>query len=219
MVTDHSKLILQHADDGCLSRRKFITKSTMFGVVAVAAPTLLIPKRCHSPMVAADILTVPAPAVAPQPVIVEDRMISMYNIHTGEHLKNCLFWSEGQYNPQALREFRHFFRDHRTNDEIDVDPSLLRLLHQLSEKLETTEAFHLISGYRSSKSNKSLRQQSCGVAENSQHIYGKAADIAVPGRTMKQLQAAAKSLKSGGVGRYAQFVHVDTGRIRYWGPA
>ena len=56
-------------------------------------------------------------------------------------------------------------------------------------------------------------------AKNSQHLCGKAADIMIPERTMKQVQQAAKSLRAGGVGRYSQFVHVDTGHVRYWGPA
>lgn len=95
----------------------------------------------------------------------------------------------------------------------------MHLLHNIWHKTESTEVIHLISGYRSPQSNALLSKKSCGVAKNSQHLCGKAADIMIPGRTMKQIQQIAKSLKVGGVGRYKDFVHVDTGRVRYWGPA
>jgi uncharacterized protein YcbK (DUF882 family) len=47
---------------------------------------------------------------------------------------------------------------------------------------------------------------------------GKAIDIRLPGTDLRNLQKAAMSLKGGGVGYYAssQFVHMDTGRVRYW---
>jgi uncharacterized protein YcbK (DUF882 family) len=63
-----------------------------------------------------------------------------------------------------------------------------------------------------------LRKSSSGVAKRSLHMSGKAIDIRVPGRDVHQLQKAALSLKSGGVGLYtkSRFVHVDTGRVRSW---
>jgi uncharacterized protein YcbK (DUF882 family) len=112
------------------------------------------------------------------------------------------------------------FRDHRTNQIHSIDKQLLDLLTQISHKMETHEPFQLISGYRSLKTNHSLREKgSGGVAKNSQHTLGKAADIYLPNRTMKQLKNAAQSLKVGGVGCYSQFVHIDTGRVRSWGKA
>jgi uncharacterized protein YcbK (DUF882 family) len=49
-------------------------------------------------------------------------------------------------------------------------------------------------------------------------MVGKAADIRVPGVKLDTLRAAARSLQLGGVGFYpsSNFVHVDTGRVRYW---
>jgi uncharacterized protein YcbK (DUF882 family) len=57
-----------------------------------------------------------------------------------------------------------------------------------------------------------------GVASRSLHMVGKAADIRVPGVKLDTLRAAARSLQLGGVGFYpsSNFVHVDTGRVRYW---
>ena len=47
---------------------------------------------------------------------------------------------------------------------------------------------------------------------------GKAIDINLPGVELSRLRRAALSLKAGGVGYYPGdgFVHVDTGRVRFW---
>jgi uncharacterized protein YcbK (DUF882 family) len=57
-----------------------------------------------------------------------------------------------------------------------------------------------------------------GVASGSLHQVGKAIDIRVPGVKLNHLREAARSLELGGVGYYpaSDFVHVDTGRVRYW---
>lgn len=192
-----------------LNRRSFLKLAGAAGFSIVAAPTLLIPKSINkverNPL-----------SLRPSPKK-EDLFLSFYNRHTGECLNKCAFWTEGAYNLQALKEIDRLFRDHRTQTIHEIDRNLLHILHKIQKCLESVEPFHLISGYRSPQSNKMLTARSRGVAKNSQHIYGKAADIYVPGRTLRQVQAAAKSLKAGGVGRYTHFVHVDTGRVRYWG--
>lgn len=145
-----------------------------------------------------------------------EKMISFYNTHTGEFLKKCVFWADGQPLQEGLAQINHLFRDHRTHEIHMIDPKLIDLLHQISGHLETTEPIHLISGYRSPRTNRSLRQSSGGVAKNSQHLYGKAADIYIPGKSLHHIQKAAISLNQGGVGRYAKFVHLDTARPRSW---
>ncbi len=182
-----------------IERRQFLRGMASLGLVVATTPALALSGSASVPTF--------------------EKKLSFYNTHTGETLKNCLFWTDGQLNPQALAELRYHFRDHRTNQEYDIDPDLIHLIHAIQHKTDSTQPIHLISGYRSPKTNAALRSKSCGVASNSQHLCGKAADIMIPNRTMRQVQQAAKSLKAGGVGRYAQFVHVDTGRVRYWGPA
>ena len=146
----------------------------------------------------------------------KEKHLSFYNCHTGEKLKKCVFWAEGVYNSQALREINRFFRDHRTQDIIAIDVNLLQLLHEVAKKLETHEPIHLISGYRSAKTNKKLCQLSQGVAKKSEHMTGKAADIFIPGRLLRHVKRTAQSFKKGGVGLYSNFVHMDTGRVRFW---
>jgi uncharacterized protein YcbK (DUF882 family) len=47
-----------------------------------------------------------------------------------------------------------------------------------------------------------------------------AVDLRVPGRPLPRIRAAAVALRRGGVGYYPEsdFVHLDTGRVRAWGP-
>jgi uncharacterized protein YcbK (DUF882 family) len=49
-------------------------------------------------------------------------------------------------------------------------------------------------------------------------MYGKAIDIRIPGYSTRQLRNVARKMKTGGVGYYpkSNFIHIDTGRVRYW---
>ncbi|MDH5592439.1 MAG: DUF882 domain-containing protein, partial [Gammaproteobacteria bacterium] len=110
-------------------------------------------------------------------------------------------------------------RDHRTGDIIDIDPTLVDLLNILHHKMNGRKPFHVISGYRSPKTNESLRKQTSGVAKKSFHMQGRAIDIRLPGRELTALRKAAINLQAGGVGFYpkSDFIHIDTGRVRHWG--
>ena len=109
-------------------------------------------------------------------------------------------------------------RDYRTGEVMRMDPKLMDILYVLRGKLDSAAPFQLISGYRSPKTNAMLRQRSGGVAKHSLHMEGRAADVYLPDRDLKVLRRAALSLKAGGVGYYPKpgFVHVDTGRVRFW---
>lgn len=147
-----------------------------------------------------------------------ERTLSFYNLHTGEQLKKAVFWVEGRYIPESLDEINYLLRDYRTGEVEPIDPNLLSLLYKLKAQLPTSTPFHVISGYRSPQTNSRLRQNGGGVAKNSLHMMGKAIDIRVPGCDLSVLRKTALALKSGGVGYYpsSDFVHVDTGRVRWW---
>jgi uncharacterized protein YcbK (DUF882 family) len=109
-------------------------------------------------------------------------------------------------------------RDHRSDEVSPIDTRLLDLLHTLSDKLDTTSQFHVISGYRSPATNAKLAEKSNGVARHSLHMDGLAIDIRLPGRELADVRRAAIALRSGGVGYYpgSNFVHMDVGRVRTW---
>lgn len=146
-----------------------------------------------------------------------ERELGFYNAHTGERL-SVVYWAEGDYQQAPLREIDHLLRDHRTGDVLAIDRNLLDLLHRIRVELATNEPFHVISGYRSPKTNATLRAQGRGVGRRSLHMQGKAIDIFVPGREVSALRRTARALQAGGVGYYPKsgFVHVDVGRVRYW---
>lgn len=146
-----------------------------------------------------------------------ERTLSFYNTHTSEKLTST-YWADGLYLVDNLKEISWILRDFRTNEEYAMDTKLLDALHELQCKVECTRPFHIISGYRSLKTNSMLSGKSSGVARRSMHTRGKAIDIRIPRFDTKQLHKAALSLKAGGVGYYSKsnFVHVDTGRVRTW---
>ena len=165
-----------------------------------------------------------AAAILPRPVFgssgnlpIAEKSLSFYNIHTAEKLKT-VYWAEGNYLADSLREINYVLRDPRNNEIHDIDTRLLDLLFAIRQEIETNQPFHVISGYRSADTNAFLRAHTKGVAENSLHLVGKAIDIRSPGKDLRSLHKVAMTLKGGGVGYYpkSDFVHVDIGRVRYW---
>jgi uncharacterized protein YcbK (DUF882 family) len=145
------------------------------------------------------------------------RKLAFYNLHTGEAF-TATYWAGGHYIADQLRSIDRVLRDFRTGDIAPIDPDSLDLLHLLQRKLESNQQFHVISGYRSPKTNDMLHRASDGVASNSLHTVGKAIDIRIPGRSLADVRREALALRSGGVGYYpkSDFVHVDVGRVRSW---
>ncbi|HEX8603313.1 MAG TPA: DUF882 domain-containing protein [Pseudoduganella sp.] len=146
-----------------------------------------------------------------------ERILRFHNTHTGESLKS-VFWAEGQFIPDALQDINRLLRDHRSNTIATIDPELLLLVQKVSAQFGSNNIVHIISGYRSPETNAKLAAASGGVAKHSMHLEGKAMDLRIPGKDLKQVHKAALALKGGGVGYYhdSQFVHMDTGRVRHW---
>lgn len=146
-----------------------------------------------------------------------DRGLSFYNTHTGESAA-VEYCRAGCLVPPSLEKINRLLRDHRTGDIKDIDVRLLDLLHALAARAGAKRPYHVISGYRSPRTNALLRANGRGVAERSLHLLGRAVDIRVPGLELRDLYRAAVSLRGGGVGLYPEsdFVHVDIGRVRTW---
>lgn len=146
-----------------------------------------------------------------------DRSLALYNLHTGETLKTT-FWQDGQYVDESLHDINHFMRDFRQNEVKSIDTKLIDLLFDIKTDLDSSKPIHVISGYRSPKTNKLLKKQGRKVATRSMHLHGKAVDIYLPDRKLSEVKKVATSAKIGGVGYYpkSSFVHLDTGRVRYW---
>ncbi len=147
-----------------------------------------------------------------------ERRLSLYNTHTSEKI-NTVYWADGRYVAEGLQDVNKILRDWRTGDVAPIDRGLLDLLTHLRGVTDAgNKQIHIISGYRSPHTNAALASKSKGVAKKSLHQLGQAIDIRIPGIDLGHLRKAALSLKEGGVGYYPaqDFVHVDTGRVRFW---
>lgn len=193
-------------------RRRFLQVGA--AAVAVAA----IPTRLKAVTPAeATAASAPAAKAAPAAPV---RALAFFHTHTAERM-DVAYAVGGQYQAEALAKLNHLLRDFRTGHKHPIDPKLFDLLHDLTVELGNEEPFHVISGYRSPLTNSMLRARGgahTGVATRSLHMVGKAIDVRVPDVKLKTLRDAAADLKRGGVGYYpgSNFVHVDTGRVRYW---
>jgi len=146
------------------------------------------------------------------------RKISMRSPRTGETMET-VYWIEGEYIKPALKEINHFMRDWREGSSIRMDQRNLDIIAASYRLLETDEPYTMLSGYRSPNTNAMLRRRSRGVARNSLHMKGMAADLRLNSRSVSQIALAGKACGSGGVGKYSRsnFVHLDCGAIRTWG--
>lgn len=145
------------------------------------------------------------------------RELRFFHTHTSERL--VVEYHDGRaYLGDALSTINRFLRDFRTEEVHAIDPGLLDLLHTLSAATETARPFEVISGYRSPQTNQMLRTRSEGVAAGSLHMQGMAIDIRLADVPLDSLRQAARAARAGGVGYYprSEFVHVDTGRVRFW---
>jgi len=188
----------QPVNDPCPDRRRFLR----FGVAATTA--LFVPQAFGN-------------VLAKLPVQ-QERKLSLLNLHTGERL-NATYWADGQYQASELEAINRILRDHRTGDVARMDKNLLDLLNVLHQQMDSKQAFQVISGYRSPKTNAALSKKSNGVARKSLHMQGKAIDIRLPDCQLSDLRKAAIDCQIGGVGYYqkSNFIHIDTGLIRHWG--
>jgi uncharacterized protein YcbK (DUF882 family) len=176
------------------ARRTLIRRAAV-----LCAPALLIPRRSLATVLRADAL-------------------AFVHTHTGETLS--VDWRvEGMPDPAALRRVDRLLRDTRSGDVHPIDPALLDQLQRVSRLLGTREPFQVISGFRSPRTNETLRRTGGGgVARASLHLEGRAIDVRLADVPLATLRDAALELGAGGVGYYARerFVHLDTGRVRTW---
>jgi hypothetical protein len=155
----------------------------------------------------------PQPAIAAGPVkpgATVHPITTLFNMWTHEALPLV----PGQ---SAEERFHPFLRDHFTNQATHMDVRLIDVLSQVARKFRA-DRIEVVSGYRSPKYNLMLRKKGHQVARTSQHMEGHAVDFRVRGVPTPVLLRYVRSLHRGGVGFYphSQFVHSDTGPIRFW---
>lgn len=130
-----------------------------------------------------------------------------------------IYWVDGHYIEDAVKEVNYFMRDWRTDSVRNMDLRTIDIMAASHNLLDVSEPYLLLSGYRTQETNAMLRSKSRNVARNSLHMKGQAADLRLSSRSVNQMAQAAAACHAGGVGRYSgsNFVHMDCGPIRNWG--
>lgn len=147
------------------------------------------------------------------------RVLRLRHHWTGEDLA-VTYKIGGDYVPGAMAEISHFLRDWRCNQATAMDPKLVDRLYELQVALGGRRTMRVISAYRSEGYNASLLRAGRTVDPDSQHMFGRAVDIFVPGMRLDELREVAEKTGHGGTGFYPfsgpRFIHVDTGPVRHW---
>ena len=132
---------------------------------------------------------------------------------------------DGKYIPSAMKKINYILRDWRRNEVIAISPRTIDLVWELHADLGSKRPVHIVSGYRSPKTNAFLKKIGRNVARKSQHMVGKAIDIYFPDVPTEKMRNSALVRQVGGVGYYRSgggptgFLHINSGRVRHWGPA
>lgn len=212
----------QRSKTTLVSRRQFLLRSTLGTAMLNSAGVRL------AATAAATLGTATAQAAVDEPSGVigaltkldpkAERRLNLYSLHTKEEL-NIVYFSQGAYIDANIQALNYLMRDRRANETTTMDVNLYDQLLLIQRNLGGEDPIHILSGYRTAETNAKLRRRSTGVAKNSLHMEGRAADFYIPGVPLRKLQKTALDLSAGGVGMYSNssFIHVDTGMVRNWG--
>lgn len=151
-----------------------------------------------------------------------ERSLSLISLHTGESL-DCTYWRDGKYLKSELGKLNVLLRDFRADKIAQIDTQVIDFLNVLSLAAMAVQGdtgpVQILSGYRTPETNAMLRSRSRGVASRSLHMSGRAIDFRIPSVDTRFLRDQALRTQLGGVGLYsrADFLHIDSGRVRTWG--
>ncbi len=141
--------------------------------------------------------------------------LRLTNAHTGETFDGAYRDDNGPIG-RVVQELCVFFRDFHCGAVTQMDVGVFDFLANVMGAVGATKAT-VLSAYRTPETNAMLARTMFGVAENSQHIYGRALDISLDAKLEPAMEAA-RAMRRGGVGWYphSNFIHIDTGPVRNW---
>jgi len=143
------------------------------------------------------------------------RHLALKNAHTGESFNGPYRDAFGPL-PSAVSDLAQFLRDFHVDKSGPVDIAVLDFLADVMVEAGQNGAT-VLSAYRTHETNERLKATTFGVAEHSQHLYGRAIDVTFD-RNLRRVEQAALAMKRGGVGWYpnSHFIHIDSGPTRSW---
>lgn len=181
-----------------MNRRNFL-KSAIIGTSALAFPNILLGKNVGR----------------------FTKSVSLYNKQTGESFSR-IYSENDKYDIDELVALSRFLRDVHTNEVYPIDINLVEYINKLQSISDRNYAFLANSGYRSMCTQRALLAiPNSGAALDSFHPKGMAIDISLHPKSridLHDLKERALILSEGGVGFYPNrgFLHLDSGKVRYW---
>jgi len=168
-------------------------------LLGIIAGTVVLPRFARA-----------VPAAPPGP-----QRIHLVNAHTNEVFDGVYRDGNGPI-ASALTDLSGFLRDFHSGATHAIDVDVLDFLAAVMAKTGQQSAT-ILSAYRTPETNEMLRRTNFGVAENSQHLYGRALDVHFEGGLAGAMRAA-REMRRGGVGWYPHsgFMHIDSGPVRNW---
>jgi uncharacterized protein YcbK (DUF882 family) len=143
------------------------------------------------------------------------RRLMLKNAHTGETFNGPYRDATGPLLT-AVSDLAAFLRDFHVDKTGPVDIGMLDFLADVMAATNQSSAT-VLSAFRTHETNERLKATTFGVAEQSQHLYGRAIDVTFDTH-LGGAQRAALAMKRGGVGWYphSYFIHLDSGPTRSW---
>jgi uncharacterized protein YcbK (DUF882 family) len=143
------------------------------------------------------------------------RRVHLFNPHTGETFSGPYRDDSGPIIG-AMQELCVFLRDFHSGEETRIDIGVIDFLADVLGAVGETRAT-ILSAYRTRATNEMLARTNFGIAENSQHIFGRALDVSLGSKLVEAVRAA-RAMRRGGVGWYphSDFFHIDIGPPRNW---
>lgn len=148
----------------------------------------------------------------------DERHLTIRQVGRQEELQTAFRTRTGLVDRGGCNRLSWIFRDWRDQDMgLRMDVRLFDRLATIQTLLSVLEdrpvKLVLYSGYRTPERNRTLE----GAAVHSQHVLGRAADIAGEGVDHDTVAKVAEIAGVHGLGRYDIFTHVDVGRVgRRW---
>ena len=141
--------------------------------------------------------------------------LRLIDAHTGATFDGAYRDANGP-NARVMDELCVFLRDQYSGRMTNIDVAVIDFLASVMAATGQTSAV-VLSAFRTQETNALLARTTFGVAENSQHLYGRALDVRFPSR-LADAMVAARAMRRGGVGWYPHsgFIHLDTGPVRNW---
>src|SRR5690606_15618913 len=153
----------------------------------------------EGPLASATIAVVATLPITMAAQAANEREIYLYYTHTRETIR-IVYKRDGRFVQSALDKLNVFLRDWRRNEPARMDPALFDLLWEVYRQTGASQPIHIVSAYRAPQTNAMLAANSSGVADNSQHMRGKAIDFFIPGVPISRLRELGFRAQVAGVG-------------------